>query len=363
MTVIGHDLIVNRADLSDTRIEPARFADMPAPGRCLLRIDRFALTSNNITYGVAHERLGYWNFFPAAREGVGRIPVWGFADVIASAHPQLAEGTRVYGFLPMSTHLEIRPDRVTPHGFVDASPHRQPMSPIYNQYLRTDADPAWSPAAEPMIALFRPLFTTSFLLEDMLRADGFFGADTVILSSASSKTALGLAHLLSQGGGVRVVGLTSPGNRAFVEATGCYDAVPGYDAIGSLAAEGAVYVDMSGDAGVLRQVHARFGAALKASIQVGMTHWQAADWSVPDLPGPKPQFFFAPSRAQQRLAEWGRDGFQHRLGAAWAGFIGKAQGWIRVVEDQGAEAVAARYRAMLKGRVDPSEGLILSMWS
>lgn len=362
MPITATDLIVNRADLTDTRLETHVLPDRPADGDCVLKIDRFALTTNNITYGVAHERLGYWNFFPTAREGFGRIPVWGFADVVASAHPQVPEGARVYGFLPMSTHLVIRPDRVKPVAMIDATPHRQPMSPIYNQYLFTQADPGWSPEAEPVIALYRPLFTTSFLLEDMLRDSGFFGATRVILSSASSKTALGLAHLLSQGGGVQVVGLTSPGNRAFVEGLGCYDTVLGYDEMAALPRDAAVYVDMSGDAGLLRQVHDHFGTALKRSVQVGMTHWQAAEWSVPDLPGPKPAFFFAPSRAQERLADWGRDGFQERLGAAWSGFTGKAQGWIRIVEDRDAEAVMARYREMLAGRVDPSEGLILSMW-
>ena len=40
----------------------------------------YALTANNITYGVAGETMKYWNFYPAAA-GMGRIPVWGVGKV------------------------------------------------------------------------------------------------------------------------------------------------------------------------------------------------------------------------------------------------------------------------------------------
>ena len=48
-------------------------------GEVLARIDRFALTANNVTYGVMGERIGYWKFFPVEAEEDGIIPVWGFA--------------------------------------------------------------------------------------------------------------------------------------------------------------------------------------------------------------------------------------------------------------------------------------------
>ena len=77
------DFEVNRTDLQQTRIvNPA-----PAPlgeGEVRLRVDRFALTTNNITYAVYGEAMQYWNFFPAAEPGWGRVPVWGFADVAES---------------------------------------------------------------------------------------------------------------------------------------------------------------------------------------------------------------------------------------------------------------------------------------
>ena len=139
MPITGQDLIVNRAKLSETQTVQSIFPDTPEDGQCLLRIDHFALTANNITYAVAPDAMGYWNFFPSDQGGFGRVPVWGYAEVIASAHPQIATGTRVYGYLPMSTHLMIQPGKINPFGMTDMVPHRQDMSPIYNQYSFTES--------------------------------------------------------------------------------------------------------------------------------------------------------------------------------------------------------------------------------
>lgn len=364
MTHDGIDLIVTRNDLSQTQIVKSSFPDPLPEGSCLLEIDSFALTANNITYGVAADMLRYWEFFPTGDDTTGRIPVWGFADVVASAHPDVVVGTRVYGYLPMSTHVLIYPDRVSSVGFSDGVAHRAGLSPIYNHYSLTSADAQWSPQGEAMISLFRPLFSTSFLLEDLHRENDYFGAQTVILSSASSKTAIGLAHLLSRTrpDGLRIVGLTSAGNRDFVENLGCYDLVLGYEELDNLPVGSAAYVDMAGNADLRRRVHRRLGDALKSSRAVGMTHWQASGGlSGDDLPGARPEFFFAPSYAQERLAALGRAEFQARLDAAWSDFIDQAERWITVAEYRGPSAVQARYDASLRGDISPREGHILSM--
>jgi hypothetical protein len=363
MPVTGLDLIVKRTDLSDAEIVQTEFPDIPPEGSCLLRVDHFALTANNITYGVAADMLGYWDFFPAAREGYGRIPVWGFAEVVASSHPEVAAGERVYGYLPMSTHVMVEPGKVNAGGFMDMAAHRAERAPIYNQYVLTRSDPMWQAGKEAEIALFRPLFTTSFLLADMHDNAGYFGAQNVILSSASSKTSIGLAQVLSatKPEGVRVVGLTSAGNLAFVEGLGCYDKVVAYDALGDLPEGDSVFVDMAGNSDLRRSVHETLGERLKNSTAVGMTHWQESSGLGGDLPGPKPTFFFAPAYAQKRLEEWGREGFQQRLGAAWSGFAEAAGDWFDVETAKGPEAVMAEYLKMLSGKISPQKGLMLTM--
>lgn len=363
MAVTGLDLIVKKDELSTAEIMQSTFPDTPPDGACLLRIDHFALTANNITYGVAADMLGYWDFFPASRDGYGRIPVWGFAEVVASSHPQVAVGERVYGYLPMSTHVMVQPGKVNAGGFTDTAAHRAERAPIYNHYALTRTDPMWQADKESEIALFRPLFTTSFLLEDMHREADYFGAKAVILSSASSKTSIGLAQVLraNKPDDVQVIGLTSAANTGFVAGLGCYDQVVTYDTLGDLPDVASVYVDMAGNADLRLRVHETLGARLTNSTAVGMTHWQASGGLSGDLPGPKPTFFFAPSYAQDRLAVWGGDGFQKRLGAAWTGFVSDAADWFDVQKGQGPESAMAEYLKMLSGKIAPEKGLMLSM--
>ncbi len=356
------DLLVRKDALAQTQFAHPALAE-PGPGEALIKVDTFAFTANNVTYGVAGEQLSYWALFPAP-EGWGRIPVWGFADVIASRAPGLEVGERLYGYLPMSTHLTIKPDRLSPTHFYDAAPTRGGPHQVYHQYMRCAADPGYDPALEAEQAIFRPLYTTSFILDDYCADHGFFGAKTIILASASSKTAIGTAFLLSRRAGrdYRVVGLTSPRNRAFVESLGVYDTVAVYDDIDGLPVDGpAAFIDMSGSASVIGGVHRRFGDALVESCIVGITHYEERG-DTRGLPGAKPTMFFAPNHIQKRHQDWGAAGFQTRLKEAWTAFIGPGTSWLRVVDSKGPEAALAAYRRVLSGEALPEEGHMLSLW-
>ena len=62
--------IVGRTDLRRTRWQEQPAVPL-AEGAVRLRIDRFALTSNNITYGAFGEGMSYWSFFPTGDAGHG----------------------------------------------------------------------------------------------------------------------------------------------------------------------------------------------------------------------------------------------------------------------------------------------------
>jgi hypothetical protein len=358
------DFLVSRDDLSETTFEASEVLQDFEHGDAgvLLKVDQFALTANNITYAVAGDSMRYWQFFPA-REAMGRVPVWGFADVLESNTAGIEVGERLYGYLPMSTHLIVSPERVTERGFVDGVAHRAALPPIYNQYTRLAQDPTYDPAAEAQQALFRPLFTTSFLLEDFLADNEFFGAGTVLLTSASSKTSFGLAHLLHENhaDACRVVGLTGAANRAFVEGLGCYDQVVSYDELTSLTDEPAVVVDMAGNGQVLKALHFHFQDNMKYSCTVGATHWDQRRLGE-DLPGAVPTLFFAPDHAQRRIKERGADNFQQSLESAWAGFMTAIGDGIEVIDARGRDAVAQTYAQMLAGKTSATRGYMLSLW-
>jgi hypothetical protein len=356
------DFVIERGNLRNCKFVEAPDGDAVElrSGQVLVRVSAFAFTANNVTYGVAGDMMGYWSFFPA-EPGWGRIPVWGFADVIRSAHAGVAEGERIFGYLPMSTHLVLEPGNIGPGGFVDASPHRAALPAVYNQYSRVAADPGYGAEHEDEQMLFRPLFMTAFLLDDFLAESGFFGARAVILSSASSKTAFGLAFLLHRRARCEVVGLTSPGNVPFVESLGCYDRVVTYDHIDSLASDLPVaFVDMAGNGAVTAALHRRFGERMKHSSVVGLTHWERRE-PPSDLPGAPPTFFFAPTQLEKRTREWGPHGLQTRYADAWREFASSAARRIRAVHGRGRAAVERVYLDTLEGRVRPEEGHILSL--
>jgi NADPH:quinone reductase-like Zn-dependent oxidoreductase len=353
------DFLVAKDDLHN-----CRFEDTPAPtpglGEALLRVDAFGLTSNNITYAMFGEAMSYWSFFQAP-EGWGRVPVWGFAEVLASEVPELEPGARVFGYLPPSTELLVAPAHVSAHGFTDASAHRAALPPAYNRYARTDADPLYEAEHEDEQMLLRPLFLTSYLIDDFLADCEFFGAETIVLSSASSKTASALAFELSLREGIAVVGLTSVRSAEFARELGVYDHVVAYDELDSLPAGRAVYVDMAGDAELRSAIHDHYGAQLTHSAVVGATHHDRMG-ALPDaLPGPRPTFFFAPDRVTKRAADWGADGLQQRMAQAWHPYVVWASGWLEVDHGHGPQALQSAYLDLLDGRIDPTRAHVLSL--
>ena len=356
------DFVVARDDLQLTKVIGADLPDSNAlPDEALLvKVTRFAFTANNITYAVLGDQLKYWQLFPAP-DGHGNVPVWGFGEVIASKHPNIAAGETLFGYFPMATHLVIEAADVTKRGLCDAAAHRQGVAPVYNAYARVSGDPAFEGKQGDYQALLRPLFMLSFLVDDFLAENDFFGAKAVLLSSASSKTAFGLAHLLHARGNVRVIGLTSPSNVAFVRSLGCYDEVVTYDRVTSLPTTTPVaYVDMAGNSGLRESLHRHFGGQMKYSGRVGLTH-RSTDPNEPELPGAKPSWFFAPDQIRKRAKEWGPGGVDQRFGAAWAGFAPKLDLWLKVTESRGPAAVKQVYLNTLNGHVPPDEGHILSL--
>jgi Protein of unknown function (DUF2855) len=355
-------LLVDRDDYRSTRlIEPD--AVVLQDGQARLRVDAFGLTANNISYAAAGDMIGYWTFFPAPdlSDGVnwGRVPVWGFADVVESRRDGVEEGERLYGYLPMSTTLVIEPTHVRPGHLTDGSAHRSELPRVYNRYVRCAADPGYDPALEAEQMLYRPLFLTSFLIDDFLADNAYFGSRAVVLGSASSKTAFGAAHLLHQRGNVEVVGLTSRGNAGFVTGLGCYDTVLRYDELGRLPSGPATFVDMSGDGAVVRAVHERYGDDLAASYIVGLTHWEDRTSDTTPLPGPAQQFFFAPSQIEKRNGDWGPGVLDARFAEAWHPFLDEVASRVTIQHGHGSDALAAAYSELLEGRTPPDTAHVL----
>lgn len=372
MTNLEQRLLIARADLHELRWAPDPDASAARPladGEVRLRIEQYALTANNITYAAFGEAMKYWQFFPTGDAAFGCIPVWGFALVAESRCAGIEPGLRVYGYLPMGSHLVVQPARVGARGFVDAAPHRAGLAAAYNRYEACATDPMYRAEHEGLQALLRPLFSTSFLLDDFLAAHSDFGARRLVLSSASSKTAFGTAFCIGRRSErPTLVGLTSSANLGFVRSLGCYDQVLSYDELDTLEpTTPSTYVDFAGSTPLRRRVHEHLAGTLAYSCAVGGSHWEELR-GARDLPGPAPQLFFAPEQAQRRAAPppqgFGARELEQRIGQAWLAFIDALTHaeppWVVVRRAQGAEAIEQAYRALLAGRSDPREGTMLA---
>ncbi len=356
---------VLKSDLHQTRFTNTQASPLE-DGEVRLRVQRFAFTANNITYAAFGDAMNYWKFFPTPDAAGGSIPVWGFADVCESRCDGVAVGERLYGYYPMASHVTLQPARVNDHGFYDAAPHRAELHPVYNQYVFSRTDPLYNADNEDIQALLRPLFVTSFLIDDFFADNQFFGANTLLLSSASSKTAYGTAFQLAQRSGIEVVGLTSQGNVAFCESLGCYHRVLTYDQLDQIADDApCAYIDFAGNADLRRSIHSRF-ANLSYSCSIGGTHVDqlGAKGAGKDLPGVRATLFFAPAQIKKRSADWGAAGLRDRLVAAWQAFTSRATQadapWLVAQQHQGTDTFEVVYQQVLKGSNDPRTGQILT---
>jgi len=353
---------VRRKAFAETQL-----AERPAPaleeGEILVQIDKFALTANNVSYALSGHRIGYWKFSPV-EEPWGIVPVWGFADIVESRHANLTVGERMWGFLPMASHVLMRPNAVTPRSFVDGASHRAALPGIYNNYQRTTSDPAELTALEDERCLLFPLFTTSYVLYDYLVDNEFFGAEQVLLGSASSKTGLGLANLLSRHGAgrPRVVALTSPGNVEFVRRLGTCDEILTYAEIAAMTgATPTAFVDMAGSGEVVAAIHARFGANLKLSCAVGATHWESPRYRL-ETAGALHTFFFAPGQIAKREKNWGSGELLRRAQGESARISRELKGLLTIQHERGPEATRSAFSRLVAGDIPPDIGIIASLF-
>jgi hypothetical protein len=333
-----------------------------APGQVLVGVDKFAFTANNVTYARLGDQIAYWRFFPAP-EGWGYIPVWGVGNVVCSRHPELREGERLYGYFPMTTHLVLEPQALRGARCIDGALHRQELPRTYNEYVLVDRDPGYDRGHAHEHLVLRPLFSLSFFCAEFLKEKRCFGAGQVIISSASSKTALGLAFLLAQERpeGVEIVGLTSPANTGFVQKRRVYDRVLSYQSISAIAAEPAVFVDIAGDGAVRAAVHGHLGEALKHSARVGFTHWDALAGPETGLPGPAPQLFFTPEQILKRRQEWGAEVLAAHLSKAWHGALAYVKPWLVIEHTAGRAGMERVYEEVLNGRTPPEKAHVVSI--
>lgn len=368
---IGNSFDVAKSDLRrwKWRETAVPAADALTPGQVLVAVTKFAFTANNMTYAhlgspLAYTTIGYWDFFPAP-DGWGQIPVWGVGEIVASRHPQLPVGERFYGFFPMATHLKMTLGAVSGVTVVDCTPHRVSLSPIYNEYRLIERDPAFDLSHEDAYLVLRPGFSLSFCCATYLQEQSYFGAQRILISSASSKAALGMALLLTEArqSNLEIVGLTSADRAKQISARSIYDRVVGYDEVTRLSSDvQTVFVDIANGAILAEALHRHLGGWLKRHLIAGFTQ-QASEASARSaMRGPGYELFSAPAHMVERRKEWGDNVFWHRYIESWRRFQAFTAPWMNIQRTTGRQGVEKIYEEVLDGRTPTETAHILSAW-
>ncbi len=357
---------VTTLETRKTSLDQMRVTQTPIPdlqqGEVLIRVSRFGFSANNVTYGVVGDRIGYWTFFPTAEDGWGVIPVWGIGIVETSTVDGITEGERLYGYWPMSSHVVLRPARIKDDAFFDGSPHRAELAAVYNRYLRLSNDPQDDPDTDDLRMVLWPLYATSYCLYDMAQANDWFGAEQVLIVSASSKTGIGTGYAFGGDDSTPpVIGLTSTGNLAKVQALDLYDQVLTYDQIeGDLPQRDTLIIDMSGSGAVIGRLHKHLGDRMRFTSHVGLTHYADAgmgDGYIRD----RSQMFFAPGHIAQRAKDWGPGEFERRAAGFWIQARDKSAAWLQLSHAEGVEQAQAAYQEVLAGKTPADRGWTISV--
>ena len=373
MSLIKEELQTSKINLTERRIVTTDFnLDDLNDGEIIVEIESFAFTSNNVTYGVAGEMMGYWKFFPSTKDPEniwGCIPMWGFAKIKHSNNEELKTGERLFGYFPASNILVMKPINVSQKTFTDGQDHRKDLPPVYNNYIRLNNEDSYNKDNDNIRALLFPLHITSFCLCDYLQYEDYLGAKQIIIVSASSKTAIGLAQgLHREKGRPEIVGLTSKRNLEFVKDLNSYDHVVTYDELDNINIDSpAVMVDMAGNREILGKLHSSLGNKMIKCITVGMTHWDnetTADDTMGQLMNrERTEFFFAPDHIQKRISEWGTEGYNQKTSSFMDTRAEQSKSWMNIKEVSGLDNFLSTYDNVIQGDINPNEGIIVNIKS
>jgi Protein of unknown function (DUF2855) len=350
-------LQISRDDLRRVRVLETSPAE-PGPGEVLFAVERFGVSANNVTYAQRGDALRYWDLFPA-EAGWGQIPAWGYLRAVASRAGEVEAGRRAFGLCPMSTHVLLRPGRGDAAGFRDASIHRSAVSPVYNSYFWADGDQP-DRRADDGLTVLRPVFWLSFTLDHHLARNGALFSG-VVITSASSKAAIGLGYLLRRRG-VAAVGLTSPRHVGFVEETSVYDRVVGYDQLGALAALAGsrpVLVDIAGNSALRQQIDHHMGGRLTSVLAAGRTHRDGSPASS-GVPDDGTGMFSAPQQIRDLSRQWGWHVLSQRYTSALTGFAESAT-WLAIETARGIDEAARLYQRVLDNSSPPAVAHIVDL--
>ncbi|KAJ3337510.1 Acyl-CoA wax alcohol acyltransferase 2 [Gonapodya sp. JEL0774] len=324
MTVKSVQFIFKQADPREFEVRTTQLGPLKQ-GEILVRIDKFGVTSNNVSYLATGRSLRYFDFFPVEgdkQKALGKMPVWGFATVTHSLSPL----------------VETSPSAFTVRR--DDLPEDRLVYLTYSRVSKRDLPTPTTQELEDQGMLLRGLWSTGYLLADYVLGKNNFSSPTgpptktVVIISASSKTAYSLETASTQ---------SSPKDLPIREG-------------------GCVVVDMAGDDSVTKAIYDRYGlSGVRQTVRVGASHWSSPVPSVASFRPPNSHFFFAPGWSGERVKELGGAEFARRQRDMWDRTMRVCGAWIKVEKGFGPERSKEIVERVLAGDYNALEGFVVGL--
>ncbi|WP_317931002.1 DUF2855 family protein [Halioxenophilus sp. WMMB6] len=335
-------------------------ADQLDKGSMLVRIERFGFSCNNLSSALAPGLNCSWPQLFVGRDGRRCLPVWGYAEVVESNRDGLAPGMGFYGCFPMSRFLMIDTRQSAngrfSFGFDQALPNNGASLPTFTA-VESFAD-------IDMQILLRPLLSAAYLILQELIESQFWQAGQIIITSASSKTAMGLSYFLQEyfhrigmESSPLVVGLTAARHQAFVSQNGHFDQVFSYEQFRQMEPAESVLVDFSGNHQVQSMIHYYLKQRLIYAYNLGSCHW---DQQAPTrAERPEAESFSAVEFYRQHSAN--QDHLNHQFQESWKSACEAFGHWLQPRLVEGVEEVRWVYEQMLAGKATPEVGYLCQL--
>jgi len=211
--------------------------------------------------------------------------------------------------------------------------------------------------------LTKELYTMAFYMDENLVVDTGM-INSVLISCASSKTAIALAYCLRMRQMRYVVGLTSQEHLDFVRSTGLYHEVFTYDECDQLPNDRTiVYMDFRCDGALRQKITQHMGTNLMYNMVLGPAVFQK---SMKDQLFEKRarEILFDESKWRERrrmVAEVTKTGRNEQLKYSYTAFVERARSWINLKHLGGTDAFASVYQKVFENGAPRDEGYICSM--
>ncbi len=319
----------------------------------LVRLERFGFSSNNLASALSPGLASVWpQAFQVSDERL-RLPVWGVAQVVAANNAVFQPGACFFGCFPMARYALIDPSVEPLQRYGIGSD--QLLNPT-GGHLPVPADNRTGRynAVDVQIML-RPLLMAAFMLLEELVESQFWHCQQIVITCASSKTAMGLSYFLhdyfrdkKDSPKPEIIGLTSQPKVNFVRNHGHYDRVVSYENFRAMAETDTVLVDFSGNFKVQRMLLYYLKKRLIHAYAMGACHWgEVATGEI----AASCEYFSALDFYYQRQAT-SKD-LNRRFQKLWPKVCGAFIKWLRPQLVQGPDRVRWVYEQVLAGKSKP----------